>query len=435
MKRREFLKTSLAGATALTAPLVLPTRVLGHGQTPPSDQIVMGCIGVGSMGSGHVRSLLGQEDVRLVAVCDVREEHRQRAKKQIDGKYKNTDCATYNDFRELIARDDIDAVTVVVPDHWHALIGVEAARRHKDMYYEKPLSLSIKESQAIRAAVKQNGVVFQFGTQQRSDQEFRRTIELVRNGRIGEFVSVKIGSASYTQIPKQPDQPVPEGFDYERWLGSAQRAPYTFERCTNKWTLIADYSLGCVSGAWGIHSVDMVQWANRSDNAAPITAEGSGVFPADGLYDTAQFFDVEQVYQNGLRLRHMDMSTAKKTAWQFGLFWMAILFEGSEGWIYVGRGFMDAYPKSLLTEKFKSNDERLPASNDHHRNFLNSVRSRKTPISSIDSAFYSDVACHQAHIAMKLGRKVTWNNETEQFVDDAEANRMTVRPMRSPWHL
>lgn len=435
MRRREFIKKSVLSAAALTAPLILPARILGRGQTPPSDQIVMGCIGVGSMGSGHVRSLLGHDDVRIIAVCDVREEHRLRAKKQIDGRYNNTDCSTYNDFCELLARDDINAVTVVVPDHWHALIGQEAARRHKDMYYEKPLSLSIVESKAIRAAVKQNNVVFQFGTQQRSDQEFRHAIELVRNGRIGELVGVKIGSASYEQIPKQPEQPVPDGFDYDRWLGPAPCAPYTFERCTNKWTLISDYSLGCVSGAWGIHSVDMVQWANRSDNATPVSTEGNGVFPTDGFYDTAQHFDVEHVYQNGLRLRHMDMSTAKQAAWQFGLFWMAMLFEGSEGWIYVGRGFMDANPKSLLTEKFKSSDERLPQSNNHHRNFLDSVRSRKTPISSIDSAFYSDVACHQAHISMKLGRRVIWDNDAEMFVNDDEANRMMARPMRSPWHL
>ena len=432
MKRRDFIKKS---AAALAAPLILPAHILGRGATPPSDRIVMGCIGVGSMGGGHVRSFLGHDDVRIVAVCDVRQEHRQRAKKQIDGRYRNADCATYHDFRELLARDDIDAVTNATPDHWHALIGIEAARRGKDMYYEKPLTMSIEESKAVRAAVKRHNIVFQFGTQQRSDQEFRHAVELIRNGRIGQLTEVKIGSASYEQIPKQPEQPVPPGFDYDFWLGPAPKAPYTFERCTRQWTLISDYSHGCISGAWGIHSVDMVQWANRSDDAAPISAEGSGYFPTDGFYDTAQHFDVMHVYSNGLRLRHMDMATAKKTAWQFGLFWMAILFEGSEGWIYVGRGFMDAHPKSLLTEKFTSRDERLPASNNHHRNFLDAVKSRRQPISDIDSAFYSDVACQQAHIAMKLGRKVNWNNKTEQFADDDEANRMISRPMRSPWHL
>ncbi len=434
MKRRDFIKTSLLGAAAVSAPIVVPARVLGRGAVPPSDCIVMGCIGVGSMGTGHVRSFLGQPDVRIVAVCDVRREHRNRAKKIIDEHYGNSDCAVYNDFRELLARDDIDAVTNVTPDHWHALIGLEAVRRRKDMYYEKPLSLTIEESKAVRDAVKASGVVFQFGTQQRSDQEFRRAVELIRNGRLGELTSVKIGSASYSQIPRQPEQPVPEGFDYDFWLGPAPYAPYTAERCTRQWTLISDYSLGCVSGAWGIHSVDIVQWANRSDDAAPVLASGSGFFPKDGFYDTAQHFDVEQVYANGLRLRHMDMHTAKKTAWQFGLFWMAILFEGTEGWIYVGRGFMDAHPKSLLTEKLKSHEERLPASRNHHRNFLDAVRTRASTVSPIDAAFYSDVACHQAHIAMKLGRPVKWDNVLEKF-DDEEANRMMSRPMRSPWHL
>ncbi|RPH99115.1 MAG: gfo/Idh/MocA family oxidoreductase [Calditrichaeota bacterium] len=432
MKRREFVQKSLL----TTAATIIPSHVLGRqGATAPSDQIVMGCIGVGSMGSGHVRSFLGQDDVRIIAVCDVREEHRQRAKSLVDEKYGNQDCRSYSDYRELVSSPEIDAVMIATPDNWHALIGVEAARHRKDMYYEKPLSLSIAESKAVRDVVKQYNVVFQFGTQQRSDQTFRHALELVRNHKIGELTAVKIGSAGYQQIPRQEEQPVPPGFDYDRWLGPAPWAPYTFERCTRNWTLLSDYSLGCVSGAWGIHSVDMVQWANRSDDAAPITTAGTGYFPTNGFYDTAQRFDVDHTYQNGLKLRHMDMSTATKTAWQFGLFWMAILFEGTEGWIYVGRGFMDAQPKSLLNLTISSDEDHLPVSNNHHRNFLDCVKSRKTPISNIESAFYSDIACHQAHIAMKLGRTCTWDNRLEKFVNDDQANRMMTRTMRSPYHL
>ncbi|MDZ7317137.1 MAG: Gfo/Idh/MocA family oxidoreductase [candidate division KSB1 bacterium] len=435
MKRREFIKSGFAVAAGLTAPMIVSSRVLGRDNAAPSDQITLGCIGVGSMGSGHVRSFLGQPDVRLVAVCDVRREHRQRAKKTVDEHYGNSDCREYHDYRELLAQPDIDAVMIATPDHWHALIGIEAARQGKHMYYEKPLSRTIRESQAVRDAVKKSGVVFQFGTQQRSDQEFRRAVELIRNGRIGELLRVKIGSASYEQIPRPKEQPVPEGFDYDFWLGPAPYAPYSYERCTRQWTLISDYSLGCVSGAWGIHSVDIVQWVNRSDHAAPVSAEGSGYFPTDGLFDTARHFDVTHYYANGLELRHMDMHTAKKTAWQFGLFWMAILFEGTEGWIYVGRGFMDARPKSLLTEKLKPDEERLPESRNHHRNFLDAIRGLTAPISPIDAAFYSDIACHQAHIAMVLGRKVCWDNQSERFVDDPEANRLMSRAMRSPWQL
>lgn len=431
MKRRTFLKTSLAVA----APMIVSSHVLGGQHTPPSDKIVMGCIGVGGMGTGHVRSFLGFDDAQLVAVCDVRQEHRDRAKNYIDEKYGNTDCVTYHDFRELLARDDIDAIMTATPDNWHALIGLEAARQGKDMYFEKPLTLSINESKALRHAVKKANIIFQFGTQQRSDIKFRQTIELIRNGYLGELETVMIGSASYEQIPKQPEQKVPPGFDYDFWLGPAPWAPYTYERCTRQWTLLADYSLGCVSGAWGIHSVDMVQWVNRSDDATPVSAEGTGYFPTDGFYDTAQEFEVEHIYKNGVKLVHMDMGTAKKRARQFELFHMAILFIGSEGWIYTGRGYMEAEPKSLLTQKLSANDERLPLSYDHRRNFLDCVKSRKQPVSPIDSAFYSDVTCHQAHIAMTLGRKVTWDDTNEEFVNDAKANRMMTRPMRSPWHI
>ncbi|MBN1480150.1 gfo/Idh/MocA family oxidoreductase [candidate division KSB1 bacterium] len=430
MKRRTFIKTTLAAA-----PLFVPAHVLGGRYTAPSDKIRMGCIGVGSMGSGHVRAFLGQPDVQILAVCDVRQAHRERAKRAVDTVYDNSDCTTYHDFRELLARDDIDAIMTATPDNWHALIGLEAARRGVDMYFEKPLTMSINESQALRDAVSKYNVIFQFGTQQRSDYEFRQTIELIRNGRIGQLETVMIGSASYEQIPKQPEQPVPQGFDYDFWLGPAPWAPYTYERCTRQWTLIADYSLGCLSGAWGIHSVDMVQWVNRSDNATPVTAEGTGFVPTSGFYDTAQHFDIEHVYANGLKLIHMDMDTAKKRAWQFKLFHMAILFLGSEGWIYVGRGFMDAEPKSLLKEKLGPHDERLPFSNNHRRNFLDCVRDRKQPVSNIHSAFYSDVTCHQAHIAMTLGRKVTWNAEREEFENDPVANRLKGRAMRSPWHV
>ncbi len=430
MKRRTFLKTSIAAA-----PLIVPAHVLGGRRTAPSDKIVMGCIGVGGMGAGHVRSFLGFDDNHIAAVCDVRTEHRDQAKMLVDTQYQNRDCATYNDFRELLARDDIDAIVTATPDHWHALIGLEAARQGKDMYFEKPLAMSIGESQALRRAVKKSNIVFQFGTQQRSDIKFRHTIELIRNGYLGELESVMIGSASYEQIPKQPEQKVPAGFDYNFWLGPAPWAPYTYERCTRQWTLIADYSLGCLSGAWGIHSVDMAQWVNRSDNATPISAEGTGYVPTNGLYDTAQRFEVEHVYNNGVKLIHMDMETAKKRAWQFDLFHMAILFIGREGWIYTGRGFMDAEPKSLLTQKLGSNDERLPFSNNHRRNFLDCVKSRTQPVAPIDAAYHADVTCHQAHIAMTLGRQVTWDAHAGKFVNDANANRLINRPMRSPWHV
>jgi hypothetical protein len=431
--RRHFIKKSLAG---MAIPYLLPVSVFGKPETvAPSDRIVMGFIGVGNMGSGHLRSFLGYPDVHVAAVCDVRESHRLRAKELVDQSYENRDCAVYHDFRELLARPDIDAVLIAVPDHWHVLIGLEAARNGKHMYYEKPLSRSIRESKAIRDQVRKSGVVFQFGTQQRSDQRFRLACELVRNGKIGELQTIMIGSANYKQIPAQPVQTVPEGFDYDFWLGPAAWAPYTFERCTRNWTLLYDYSLGCVSGAWGIHHVDIAQWANDADATFPIEIEGTGTFPEQGFYDTAIAWEVEHKYANGVKLVHMDMPSALKRAPQFKLFWMGMLFLGSEGWIYVAREFMDAEPKSLLKTVLGGNEKHLPQSVDHRRNFLDAIKNRKTTISPIQSAYHSDVVCHHDDLAMRLGRKLTWDVEKEEFVNDPEANSMMARSMRSPWHL
>ena len=435
MNRRDFFKNSASLVGAIALPTIIPASALGRGvRVAPSDKIVMGCIGVGGMGTGHVRSFLGFDDVHIAAVCDVRRQHAERAKNMVDKKYSQQSCQIYNDYRQLLARPDIDAIVNATPDHWHSLIGLEAARQKIHMYYEKPLTRSIAESQAVRRAVKDYDVIFQFGTQQRSDQRFRYTCELVRNGKIGDLETIMIGSAQFEPIGLQPAQPVPDGLDYNMWLGPAPWAPYTQKRCTRNWTLISDYSLGCLSGAWGIHSVDIAQWANRSDDAAPITTEGWGKAPKKGLYDTYIEWKAEHTYANGVKLIHMDMETALKHAKQFELFWMAILFLGSEGWVYVGRGFLDAHPKSLLNVKFGPNDERLPVSQDHRRQFLDSVKKHQQPISHIDSAYYSDITCHHAHIAMTCGRKLTWNNQTEQFENDVQANRMLRRAMSSPWH-
>ena len=437
MNRRHFLKrTTGAAIGALGFPYIVPSTVFSHsGSVPPSDRIVMGCIGVGEMGTGHVRSFLGYDDVYIAAVCDVRKSHRDRAKGLVNKRYGNNDCATYNDFREILARKDIDSVLIAVPDHWHALIGIEAARNGKHMYYEKPMSMSVAESQAVREAVKRYNVVFQFGTQQRSNERFRLTCELIHNGKIGELQTIMIGSASYKPIPAQPEQPVPEGFDYDLWLGPAPVAPYTFKRCTRNWTLIRDYSLGCLSGAWGIHHVDISQLANNSDDTAPVETEGYGVFPDKGLYDTAIAWEVEHKYANGVKLIHMDMPTALKRAEQFKIHWMGVLFQGSDGWIYVCREIMKTNPDSLIRYKFSASDKRLPGGTDHRRNFLDAVKNRQQTMSPVDAAARSDMICHHADIAMRLGRKLNWDPVKEEFVNDAEANRLLNRPMRSPWHL
>lgn len=437
ISRRNFLK-SAAGTTAgmMGFPLIVPSHVIaGTRRVAPSDKIVMGAIGVGQMGTGHLRSFMGFEDVRMVAVCDVRKEHRDRAKSLADENYGNSDCTTHNDFRELLARQDIDAVFIATPDHWHALIGIEAARQHKDMYYEKPLSRYFNEGIAIREAVQRYGVIFQQGTQQRSDWRFRFATELVRNERIGKLEKIIIGSAGYPPVAPQPVEPVPEGMDYDMWLGPAPWKPYTTLRCTRNFTLIYDYSLGCISGAYGIHDVDIAQWAADADLSGPVTAEGTGEISDDGLYDTVLRWETKHTYASGVELIYMDHLTARRKEPLYTLNAMGIVFVGSEGHILVQRGFMDTYPKSLMRTVIGPDEIQLPRSNDHRRNFLDSVKSRKEPICPADIAVSTDAVCHQADIAIRLGRKLHWDPVKEQFINDEEANKMLTGTMRSPWHL
>jgi hypothetical protein len=436
MRRRKFLKQTAAAAAAFTLPLIAPSRVFGRsGIVSPSDRIVMGCIGVGEMGSGHVRSFLGYDDVRIAAICDVRREHRDRAKQAVDEHYGDSACASYADYRELLADPGIDAVLIAVPDHWHSLIGIEAARRGKSMYYEKPMGVSVAQAKAVREAVRRTGVVFQFGTQQRSDDRFRFACELARNGRLGVLESVLIGSANYKPIPDQPEEAVPAGLDYDFWLGPAPRVPFNTIRCTRNWTLISDYSLGCVGGAWGIHPVDIAQWAANADGGGPVSVEGWGKFPETGLFDTAIAWEVEHKYANGIRMVHMDMPTAVKRAEPFKIAWMGMLFQGSEGWVYVTRDRIESHPKSLLQTRFGPNDAQLPVSRDHRRNFLDAVRSRSNPISTIESAVRSDTVCQLDDIAMRLGRRLEWDPAGERFIGDERANALLQKPMRSPWRL
>lgn len=426
-RRRDVLKGALA---ATGFPAIVPATAFGA-----NDRIVMANIGVGEMGSGHCRVLLQEPDVRVAAICDVRRQHRDRAKQWVDEHYGDQSCATYNDFRELLARKDIDAVLIAVPDHWHALIGIEAARRGKDMYYEKPMGLTFADAKAMRAAVHRYGVVFQFGTQQRSDQRYRLACELVRNGRIGELQTIAIASAGMNPIAPQPVEPVPEGLDYDLWLGQAPWAPFTHLRCTRNWTLIYDYSLGCISGAYGIHDVDCAQWANDADHTGPVWAEGTAVIPSTGLYDTPERYAIEYRYANGVKLELLDMMTARARYGQFRFGSMAMMFLGSKGWVYVSREGMRTQPESLMHVVIGPNENKVVFSKEHHRNFLDAVRTRRQPVSNIEAAVRSETVCQQGDIAIRLGRKVNWDPVREFFLDDEQANRMLARPMRSPWRL
>lgn len=423
----------------MAIPTLLPSHVFAReGRVLPNDRINMGFIGVGQMGTGHLKSFVHYNDVRVLAACDVQKEHRDRAKSIVDQTYGSNELATYNDFRELLARKDIDAVLLALPDHWHALIGMEASRQGKAMYYEKGMALTYEEAKAVRETVNRYKTIFQFGTQQRSDQWFRLAVELVRNGKLGEMKHIAIGSAGGGKSDPVPIIPteVPEGFDYDMWLGPAPWSPYTTLKCTRNWTLIRDFSLGCIGSAWGIHHIDIAQWAMDADNSGPVEVEGTGEIPDRGLHDTISSWEVEHTYANGGKVIHMDQVRAKQRFSQFNVRnSMGILFEGTEGWIYVARGYVDAYPKSLLKTVFEPNDVRVPVSNDHRRNFLDAVRTGTDPICPVGPAVRSEMVAQQADIAVRLGQKLRYDPKKEQFIDNDAANRMLAASMRSPWHL
>ena len=430
--RRRFLTS---GAAALAAPMIVPRHVLGGaGMTAPSDRITIGCIGVGSMGSGHVRGFLQIPEARVMAICDVRQEHRERAKTVVDRQYGDANCATFHDYRELLARPDIDGVMIATPENWHPLIGIEAARRGKHMYFEKPLSVTMAEGWAVRQAVERYGVIFQFGTQQRSSYNYRLTAELVRNGYLGELKTIMIGSAGGGYNRDQPEvlKEPPPGFDYNMWLGPAPWVPYSDVRVSRSWMFIRDYGIGCLDGAWGIHDVDAAQFFNASDHTAPIEVEGRARY-YDDIRDVPYSWTVEHKYANGVRLTHMDLVTAKKRAPQFQLGGMASVVTGTKGWIWVSRDGLRSDPPSLLQTVIKPSEKRVIFSNDHRRNFLDCIRTRRQPISPIGAAVQDETICQQADIAMRLQRKLRWDPKAERFIDDDQANRLLSRAIRSPW--
>lgn len=438
MHRRAFLKTASAGAALL--PTILPSRVFPrHGRILPNAKINLGFIGVGQMGTGHLKAFLYHDDVRVVAVCDVREEFRDRARENVRRAYNGDDAVPYNDFRELLARPDIDAVVMALPDHWHVLVGLEAARRGKAMYYEKGMCRYFEEAQVMREVATRYRSIFQFGTQQRSDPNFRFAVSLCRNGKLGNLRRLVIGSAggpSEEVIPAVPEA-IPPGFDYDFWLGPAPWAPYTALRCTRNWTAIRDYSLGCIGSAWGIHHVDIAQWAVDADDTGPIAVEAEGKIPDRGLYDTIKSWVAEHTYANGVNVYHCDLHSARERFPVFRQFRnpMGVLFEGDAGWIYVARGYIDASPKRLLKVKIGPNDIHLPPSDDHRRNFIDAVRQGIDPICPIGPAVRSEAVCQQADIAVRLGGRLEWDPVNERFTNSEAANRMLKTSMRHPWHL
>lgn len=440
LTRRQFLKGSVTAAgVALSGSVYLqlvPASVFGA--DAPSNRITVGCIGVGRMGRDDMREVMGFRQAQIVAVCDVDSKRLKQAKELVkthygqqssDGSYKG--CAAYGDFRELLAREDIDAVTISTPDHWHALLALVAAKAGKDIFLQKPLALTIQQGRVLSDAVRRYGRIFQVGSQQRSDSNFRLACELVRNGRVGKLHTIKVGFGIDPSTGPQPSMPVPEGLDYDMWLGPAPWAAYTEQRVHPQngydrpgWLRISDYGAGMITG-WGSHHIDIAQWGMGTEYTGPVEIEGQAEYPRDGLWDVHGAFRIEYTYANGVKLICADESKNKS----------GVLFEGTEGWIYVDRGRIDAQPKSLLNSTIKPDEIHLYKSNNHKANFLECIRSRAETIAPVEVGHRSCTMCLLGEIAMQLGRKLKWDPQQERFIDDDQANRMISRPMRSPWHL
>ena len=417
LSRRNFLKSSaFAAGAAVTLPTIVPSSVFGA--DAPSNRIAMGCIGTGGQGSGNMRGFNAKSGCQVIAVCDIDAGHRESASKRVGLDPKS--C--YNDFRELLARNDIDAVSIATPDHWHVPTSIAAVRSGKDVYCEKPLTLTIAEGRTLVDEVKRYGRVFQTGSQQRSGSEFRKACELVVNGRIGKLQTMRVGISGNNRTcePTWTPEPVPEGFDYDMWLGPAPWEPYHTQRCHYQFRFLLEYSGGQMTN-WGAHHLDIAQWGNQSDDTGPVEIRGKGEFPKTGLFTTAMKAEVEYTYANGVKIF---LSKGGGTR-----------FEGTEGWIYVNRGKLEAEPKSLLTSVIGPDEKHLYESRDHKQNFLDCIKSRKDPICNAEIGHRSSTVCHLGNIAMLLDRPLKWDPQAERFIGDDEANRMTWRPRRAPWRL
>ncbi len=431
ISRRQFLKNSAVTATStiLLGPTIVPSSVFGA--NAPSNRITFGCIGVGRMGLGDLREILGFKQAQVIAVCDVDSNRIKYAQQLVEKRYSTKGCATYKDFRDLVAQDDIDAVSIATPDQWHALLAIAAAKAGKDIFLQKPLTLTIKEGRALSDTVRRYGRIFQVGSQQRSDSRFRFACELVRNHRIGKLHTIKVGFSTDPPTTPQPPMPIPDSLDYDMWLGPVPWAAYTENRVHPQkgygrpgWLRILDYGAGMITG-WGSHHNDIAQWGMGTEYTGPVEIEGQAEYPKDGLWNVHGDFRIEYTYANGVKVICADNKKNKQ----------GILFEGTEGWVYVKRGLIDAEPKSLLTSTIGPNETHLYKSNSHKANFLDCIKSRTETAAPVEVGHRSCSVCLLGDIAMRLGRKLKWDPKQEHFTNDDGANRMLYRPMRSPWRL
>lgn len=447
--RRAFLKSSLASAAVMGFPAIVPSSVFG--QHAPSNRINVGAIGTGRISRVHdMPGIWKYDQARIVAVCDLDAKRVDAAKKLVNDYYatktgKSYDGVTgYHNYHDLLANKDIDAVVISTPDHWHAIVAVDAVHAKKDVYLQKPASLTIAEGRAMSNAVLASGRILQIGSQQRSWTQFRVAAELVRNGRIGELKHVEIGLPGDPSGPDAPEMPVPPNLNYEMWLGSTPYVYYTEMRVHPQngfgrpgWLRCEQFGAGMITG-WGAHHVDSAHWGMDTEYTGPIEVSGWAEFPTHGLWNVHGKFKTDSVYENGVT---MSIS---------GDYPNGIKFYGTKGWIFVSRGneavtnsdpakkLMDpqalaASDPKILTSEIGPNEIHLYKSDDQHGNWLECIRTRQQPISPAEMGHRACSTCLVNHIAMKLKRKLYWDPQRERFRNDDEANSMLSRPQRWPY--
>lgn len=428
--RRSFL---YAAGAVLAAPTFIPSSALGaDGQTAPSNRLAVGVVGWGMQGPGNTDTFLGQPDAQVVAACDLDKNHLAAAVNRINGHYKNQDCKAYEDYREMMARKDIDVVMLAVPDNWHALVATEAAKQKKDIYGEKPLARTIAEQQAIVRAVKKHKRIWQTGSWQRSQGNFHKGAEIVRNGLIGKITRVEVGLPSghhdFAGTGKfmTASEP-PAELNYDRWIGPAKMEPYIKGRVHMNWRW--NYNIG--GGQlldWIGHHCDIAHWGMDCDNGGPSEIEGRGEFPAkDAVWNTCTKYRIELKYPGDITMiiagGHGDIRGGTK--------WI-----GTEGWVWVDRGGFDSSNpewKDITRLPDAMRKVQLIKSSSHTRNFLDSVKSRQPTITPVETAHCSAIPGHLGLIAMIVGRKIKWNAKKEVIVGDAEASKLLSREYRGPW--
>lgn len=454
--RRTFLDKSVK-ATIFTSvavggfPTIVPASVIG--KNPPSDKINIGQIGFGRIAMTHdLAETLTYDVARVVSVADFDSNRAAKGKQFIENFYtKKTGTAgyvnvkTYGDYHEIIADKSIDAVIISTPDHWHSQPALEAALAGKDIYVQKPTSLTITEGRLLSDVVRKKGVILQVGTQQRAMPQFRIAAELVRNGRIGRLHTVKIGLPGDPSGPDAPEMPVPANLNYDGWLGSTPEVYYTEIRVhpqnslTDRpgWLRCEQFGAGMITG-WGQHHFDSAAWGMDTELTGPLSIEAVAQFPKSGLWDVHGDFMAKAEYKNGI------------TMLTSGGYPNGVRYEGSEGWIFVTRGAYSASPSdpvaaqrsaraleasdpNILTSEIKENEIHLYKIDNQHGNWLDCIKSRKEPISPVEIGHRACSVCLTTHIAMKLGRKLNWDPQKERFINDNEANSMLSRPQRAPY--